>query len=647
MIVKMKFLSITGPQSSIDHVMTDYLSKYEIQLEPAISELKTVENLLPFLDVNPYKDALAKATQLVDMLSDPYQDADATLAEPEILDLIRECNQKAIESDERRNALQKQLDNISARMKAIEPYIGLQLNLQALYQFQFIQFRFGRLPLESYKKLESYLMDDLNAVFLESSRDTEYVYGIYFVADREKLHADSVFSSMHFERIRVGESCNGTPADALCLLKKEYKELTEKLELHETETQNYFDQKAAKLIGAKERLEELNNNFDVRKLAARVKENQEDYFILCGWMAESDVEKFLYDIRHDHSIFVVVEEDSNQYFGDPPTKLKNPKVFKPFEMFIRMYGLPGHNEVDPTIFVALTYTFIFGAMFGDVGQGLLLLIGGALIYKWKKAPLAGIISLAGVFSTIFGFMFGSIFGFEDLIEPIWIRPIEHMTTLPFVGKLNTVFIVAIAFGMGVIVITMILHIINAIKAHDPGNAWFDANGFAGLLFYGSAIAVILLFMTGHSTPGVIILIIMFGVPLLLIALKEPLMNMINKKSEKSEEGIAMFLVQAFFELFETLLSYFSNTLSFVRIGAFAVSHAAMMEVVLMLAGAESGSPNWIVIVLGNLFVCGMEGLVVGIQVLRLEYYEIFSRFYKGAGREFVPYSKSKRTKKKH
>lgn len=103
----------------------------------------------------------------------------------------------------------------------------------------------------------------------------------------------------------------------------------------------------------------------------------------------------------------------------------------------------------------------------------------------------------------------------------------------------------------------------------------------------------------------------------------------------------MFITQAFFELFEVLLSYFSNTLSFIRIGAFAVSHVSMMEVVLMLAGAESGSPNMVVIVLGNLFVVGMEGLIVGIQVLRLEYYELFSRFYKGTGREFKPFKAHK------
>lgn len=235
-------------------------------------------------------------------------------------------------------------------------------------------------------------------------------------------------------------------------------------------------------------------------------------------------------------------------------------------------------------------------------------------------------------------MFGSVFGFEDIIEAKWIRPINHMTTLPFIGKLNTVFIVSIAFGMGIILISMIFHIINGIRAKDTETTWFDANGVAGLIFYGAAVTCIVLFMTGHSLPGGIVLAVMFGVPLLLIALKEPLTNKIKKKTEKMEQSKAMFVTQAFFELFETLLSYFSNTLSFIRIGAFAVSHASIMEVVLMLAGAESGHINWVVIVLGNLFVCGFEGLIVGIQVLRLVYYEMFSRFYKGSGREFKPYT---------
>ena len=99
----------------------------------------------------------------------------------------------------------------------------------------------------------------------------------------------------------------------------------------------------------------------------------------------------------------------------------------------------------------------------------------------------------------------------------------------------------------------------------------------------------------------------------------------------------MFVVQGLFEMFEVLLSYFSNTLSFLPYRSLRSQPCSMMEVVLMLAGAESGNLNWIVVVLGNLFVCGMEGLIVGIQVLRLEYYEMFSRFYKGTGRKFEPF----------
>ena len=238
-------------------------------------------------------------------------------------------------------------------------------------------------------------------------------------------------------------------------------------------------------------------------------------------------------------------------------------------------------------------------------------------------------------------MFGSIFGFEDIIEPLWIRPIDHMTTLPFLGKLNTVFIVAVAFGMFLIIVAMILHIINAARSKDIESTWFDPNGVAGLIFYIAVVVAIVLFMTGNPLPGGIVMGIMFGVPLLLIFLKEPLTRMIEKRADKMETGPGMYIVQGFFEMFETLLSYFSNTISFIRIGAFAVSHAAIMEVVLQLAGAESGNPNWFGVIFGNLFVCGFEGLIVGIQVLRLEYYEMFSRFYKGSGRAFDPYTKKK------
>ncbi len=304
-----------------------------------------------------------------------------------------------------------------------------------------------------------------------------------------------------------------------------------------------------------------------------------------------------------------------------------------------MYGLPASDEMDPTIFVALTYTIIFGAMFGDLGQGAVLFIGGGLLYLFKKMNLAGIVSVAGIFSMIFGVLYGSVFGFEDVIPALWLKPMDAMTTLPFVGQLNTVFIIAVAVGMGLNLLVMVFQMINAAKSGDKEDLFFSHNGLAGFVFYAFIVITIVLYMTGHKTPGNILMIIFLGIPILMFFFKEPLGNIIEKRHQKLEGGKGMFFVQGFFELFETMLSYFSNTISYVRIGAFAVSHAAIMEVVLMLSGAEEGTPNILGVIVGNLIVMLLEGLVVGIQVLRLEYYEMFSRFYKGSGREFKPFNK--------
>ena len=646
MIVKMKFINISGPRNDIDRVTDLYLSKYEIQLESALSELKTVDNLRPFVEMNPYREALAQAEQFTALLEHPEEiKPDQNLNLDGMFEVIQNAAADYQLLQDKKEKLRNKISDLLEKQKIVAPFRPLDCDLNQVLHYKYITYRFGRIAIEYYFKLQKFLMDDLTAIFAEGERDESYVYGVYFVSPGEAQKADAVFRSLRFERIALPDHYEGSPSDAYKKLQRQIDKHTREIEELDAEAAQMLSDRAPQIIASKNRLEELSHNFDVLKMAARMKDNQEDFYILCGWMSETDVEKFQKEIEGDDKIFVVVEDDRETYFGAPPTKLKNPKLFKPFEMYVQMYGLPAHDEMDPTMFVGLTYSFIFGAMFGDVGQGLLLLIGGGLLYYFKRIPLAGIVATAGVFSTIFGFLFGSIFGFEDIIDAVWLRPIEHMTTLPFIGKLNTVFVVAVAFGMGIILLSMVLHIINALRSHDIEAAWFDVNGVAGLVFYGSVVATIVLFMTGHKTPGGIVLAVMFGVPLLLILFREPLTKKIQKRADKMEESKAMFLVQGFFELFETLLSYFSNTLSFVRIGAFAVSHAAMMEVVLMLAGAEKGSLNWVVVILGNLFVCGMEGLIVGIQVLRLEYYEMFSRFYKGSGRTFDPYTNTKNKKK--
>lgn len=637
MIVKMKFLTITAHKRDIDRICDQYLSKYEIQLENALSELKTVDNLLPFIEVNPFKDSLDKANQFANYIEDTVIPENQTFSQEEMFSLIRDMNQTYMNFRDHEEELRKRQEHCREVLRLVEPFRSIDFSIHDVTQYRFIKFRFGRVPVDYYHKLEKYVYEDLDVVFIEGSRDASHVYGVYFSAEGNIEQTDAILKSLHFERLRLPDECEGTTREVCKQLTDEINKLNQEILSTDMQIREAFKENGSKLLAVRDRLQKLSSNFDVRKLAALVENKRGDHFILCGWMPEDQATLFMDEIKKDPDVFVIVEDNHEEYFSEPPTKLKNPKFFKPFEMFIKMYGLPAHNELDPTIFVALTYTFIFGAMFGDVGQGLCLFLGGAILYKWKKINLAGIVSIAGIFSTFFGFMFGSVFGFEDIIEATWIRPISHMTTLPFIGKLNTVFIVAVAFGMGIILLSMIFHIINAKKAHDT-EALLDQNGISGLVFYGAVVLTVVLFMTGNKLPATIVLVVMFGIPLLLMIFKEPITSKLEKRIEHSQEGKVMFVVQAVFEMFETLLSYFSNTLSFVRIGAFAVSHAAMMEVVLMLAGVETGNPNWAVVVGGNLFVCAMEGLIVGIQVLRLEYYEMFSRFYKGTGREFKPYN---------
>ena len=637
----MKFLSVTGPKDDIDRVIDQYLSKYDIQLENALSELKTVKDLRPYMESNPYKDVYQRSGEILSSLNSavPLSSSKEVTVE-EAAAIVGELDTQIKELSTKREELTAELETLKSSLDKINHFTGLDYDLSEILHFKYIKFRFGRIAREYYDKFFNYVYDTIDTVLYNCKEDEEYIWIVYFVPDTISDKVDAIYSSMHFERFFLPDEYEGTPTEAMHSLEDQITQVNTSISEIDNSISRILESRKDDLIAANQRLTTFSNNFDVRKLAACTKQDVNTFYILCGWMTDKDASAFQKEISGDERAYCVVEDDHSNITSRPPTKLKNPKLFKPFEMFIDMYGIPAYNEIDPTILIGITYSILFGFMFGDVGQGLCLLIGGFLLFRTKKMNLAAIISCCGFFSTIFGFLFGSIFGFEDIIEAAWLRPKEAMTQLPFVGNLNTVFIVAIALGMGIIIMTMVLNIINSLRSHDAEKAYFDTNGVAGLIFYGSIVVTVVLFMTGNPLPAAAVLVVMFAVPLLVVFLKEPLTALVEKKAEIMPKEKGMFFVQGFFEMFEVLLSYFSNTLSFVRVGAFAVSHAAMMEVVLMLAGAEAGgSPNWIVVVLGNLFVCGMEGLIVGIQVLRLEYYELFSRFYRGTGRAFRPYGK--------
>lgn len=636
MIEKMKFVSITGPSNDIDRMINQYLFKYDIHLENAMTELGSSKNLLPYVEANPYKALLSKGSELISYLDSKditYSDITVDVAEKIILDTtnqIKELSGQIEKLETVRKDYQDTYDKIS-------PFADINYDINYILNMDHIKFRFGRVPISYYQKLELYTDNNDLSIFIKCKTDKDYVWGIYFVPAVKADRIDASYTSLHFERTYFPDTHGGTPKKACSDYQKSIDDITAQIDELNSKITTILQSSKNDIYSAYDRIQTAHNNFDVRKMATHTNNDGVKYYFMCGWMTAHDAKCFEEEIKSDENVICMVEDEAEISKKTPPTKLKNPSIVKPFEMYIRMYGLPAYNEIDPTIFVALTYSFIFGAMFGDVGQGLCLLIGGFLLYRIKKIPLAGIISTCGIFSVLFGFLFGSIFGYEDKIDALWLKPGENMTKVPLIGRLNTVFVVAIGFGMALVLVTMIFHIINGIKQGNLIDKLFDTNALAGLVFYGTLTYTAVMLVLGKKIPPAGVLLVLFIVPLIVIGLKEPLTHMITRTKPAEKTGVVMFFVQTFFELFEVLLSYFSNTLSFIRIGAFAVSHASMMEVVLMLGNAHSSSPSWIVIVLGNIFVMGLEGLIVGIQVLRLEYYELFSRYYKGNGYEFKPF----------
>lgn len=630
MIEKMRFITITGPKAEFDRVVGVYLNKYEIHLENALSELSSVQDLKPFVETNPYKDVYSKALELAERFDkkQPAKAINMTLSEASTIILSASREMEDLTSQKKKLGVER--EHLLELQKRIEPFRPLDYEIDKILAFKFIKYRFGRISTEYYTKFSKFVYESLTTMFIECGKDTDYVWGVYFVPEAEAEKTDTIFSSLHFENISLTSEYEGTPEQVYNSIIKKLEDNQKAIDGLNEEMKNRLSSRSEQILNAYETICVYSNNFDVRKVAActTVSKRNAFYFILCGWIAEDSIEELLRDIDKDKNIYCMTEKDISNIKTKPPTKLRNLKIFRPFEMFIKMYGLPAYNEIDPTFFVAITYSIIFGIMFGDVGQGLCLAIGGCLLYYFKKIPLAAIIATAGIFSTIMGFMYGSIFGFEDILPHIWLNPMENVMT---------VLLIAVAFGSGLIIIAMVINIINGIKMKDVEKIFFDTNGVAGLVFYVMVLVCVVLVATGNPMPAGIVLLVFLGIPLILIFLREPLSHLVEKKAEILPEQKGMFFLESFFELFEIVLSYLTNSISFLRVGAFAISHAAMMGVVMLFAGAHSGNPNILVVIIGNIFVAGMEGLIVGIQVLRLEYYEMFSRFYSGTGKGFKPY----------
>ena len=288
--------------------------------------------------------------------------------------------------------------------------------------------------------------------------------------------------------------------------------------------------------------------------------------------------------------------------SSPPMVLRNPKWVRAFEMFAQMMGIPARNESDPSILLAFMVPLIFGFMFGDVGQGLIILAAG--LGLGRRIPQLWMLVPGGIAAIGFGFLFGSVFSLE--VPALWLRPLERPVEL-----------LAAAVGIGVAILLVGL-MLDALQLHWRGAArrWWGSRAGLTLAYAGLLAAPFRLEGLWAAAAGLVWFIL-------------------GSLLQAERRGLAT-LARGAAEFVEEILRLLVNTVSFARIGAFALAHAGLSAAIVELAGASGTIGGWIVLAVGNILVIGLEGLVVSIQTTRLMLFEFFIRFLTGGGREFKP-----------
>lgn len=339
--------------------------------------------------------------------------------------------------------------------------------------------------------------------------------------------------------------------------------------------------------------------------------------LITGWIPQRDVERMrrALDARLADRYVLQLRPPFASELDIVPSAVRYPDWLGPFADLVRNYGIPRYGEFDPTWLFAISFVLMFGMMFGDIGQGLVI-AGGGFALTGKARRFRSLFVAAGLSATVFGFAYGSLFGFETVIEPLWISPLHDPVRM---------LLAAVLWGVGFITLTQLLTIYNRLAAGMVSRALFDAGGVAGLVLYlGSAAGIY-----GLGTSG------QFGLTAALAA-GAGLGAILVWNWMENHGGAAERLLTVIIESFESVIGFFANTLSFMRVAAFSINHVALALAVFTIADSLGTTGRWITLVIGNIVILVLEGAIVAIQVLRLEYYEGFSRFYSGSGRAFQP-----------
>jgi len=424
---------------------------------------------------------------------------------------------------------------------------------------------------------------------------------------------DSVLQAAAFKPINIPETFDEHP-DAVRaeLLAREKKLEQRSSELRGT-LANWLSSNRREMLRAYQMLEAAEPYIDVRG-AAR---SRGVLAALQGWVSASRLAEVEAKLRENLTLPFLLE--SREPYSDErhlvPVPVKERGPLRPFAMLVEQYGVPRFGEFDPTILFAVTYAGMFGMMFGDIGHGALILLTGLVLHR-KLRAFTYLFVLAGASAMLFGWFYGSIFGVEHWIHPLWIAPMS-----------DPIYMLTVALGWGVTFLTLgsAIAISNRLFSGDLAGALFGTGGIFSLILYLALLGGLVNLAQGGGFP--LFATVMISITLILL---------VGYQWQSSDAAYGERIFTTLIETFEIVNGYISSSLSFLRVAAFSLNHVALSLAVFTLANSMDTVGHWITLILGNLFVIVLEGIIVAIQTLRLEYYEGFSRYFYGDGTPFRP-----------
>ena len=636
-VMKMVALTMIGPDSEMEPVARQMVLTGGFQPLP-LDLLVNDRNLRSKVTTeteNPYDELLAKVTTVWkiagEMIPDP---SPVTLTKEFTLTAARrkvEQTSKRLEVwEKRRVVLSEEEDLLTATKLFVEALKGTEFGPEELASGTFLIPFFGRLSNENYQRLtESSEESPITTNELTVLNGNTWVLVLTVKGHEESTR--KLLEAVYFKEFSLKDIASQLKGvDPLTLVNKRIANHQRAIKGLAKAAKDMLREQRSEYELLYSQLYTMQRVYDVCKGRGEVS----GMFVLSGWIPADTLAVIKKTVEEDAPMTTVMVEETKDisYSGiRVPSLLQNNSFFRAFQDIVSMYSLPSYGEIDPSPIVAISFILFFGFMFGDIGHGLMIFLGSMFMVKrgMMKRSFGQVMKSAAVSSMVFGVLYGSIFGMEDIIPALWLSPM-HDT--------NKLLIIAICLGVFMISLGLILNMIKQYRARDFGRLLFDGQGMAGLMLYWTMAALAAIYMTGTKIPEIAADIMWggIGVMMLLMIFRDILARyLLHQKDEK--ESVVLNL----FEIMHNLMSFVSNTASFVRLAAFALNHVGLSMAVIMLSEMVHSLPGGIVmkgiiLVVGNVVIVCLEGLIVFIQTLRLEYYEFFGKFYKGGGSEFKP-----------